>query len=149
MARNSYVVLYDRPLVDHANRVGWRHATAMAPYSTEWKTQRKNITKIASTNISVSVFDKVQETEAAHFLLNLLDSPDRLFDHIRKEAGSVILKITYGYTTVSSGNDPFVDLAAKTMQQFADATVPGKWSVDIFPFCEYRFLMIKMASDVG
>ncbi|KAI4652478.1 hypothetical protein J4E93_002681 [Alternaria ventricosa] len=104
---------------------------------------------IANTNVSVSVFDEVQETEAAHFLLNLLESPDKLFDHIRKEAGSVILKITYGYTTVANGNDPFVDLAAKTMEQFSDATVPGKWSVDIFPFCEYRFLMIHAASDIG
>jgi hypothetical protein len=114
----------------------------MAPYSAEWKTQRKNITKIASTNTSVSVFDRVQEIEAAHFLLNLLDSPEKLFDHIRKEAGSVILKITYGYTTVANGNDPFVDLAAKTMEQFADATVPGKWSVDIFPFRKYDPLQI-------
>jgi len=136
-------------LADHADRVGWRHAIAMTPYSAEWKIHRKNITKIASTNVSVSVFDKAQETEAAHFLLNLLESPDKLFDHIRKEAGSVILKITYGYTAVANGNDPFVDMAAKTMEQFADATVPGKWSVDIFPFCEYRFLMINMASDVG
>ena len=136
-------------LADHADRVGWRHAIAMTPYSAEWKIHRKNITKIASTNVSVSVFDKAQETEAAHFLLNLLESPDKLFDHIRKEAGRVILKITYGYTAVANGNDPFVDMAAKTMEQFADATVPGKWSVDIFPFCEYRFLMINMASDVG
>jgi hypothetical protein len=108
----------------------------MAPYAAEWKIQRKSITKIASTNVSVSVFDSVQETEAAHFLLNLLDSPNKLFDHIRKEAGSVILKITYGYTTATNGNDPFVDLAAKTMEQFANATVPGKWSVDVFPLRE-------------
>ncbi|KAI4616762.1 hypothetical protein J4E83_006342 [Alternaria metachromatica] len=139
----AFELLRDRSAI-HSSRpsqtfsgdmVGWRHAIAMTPYSAEWKIHRKNITKIASTNVSVSVFDKAQETEAAHFLLNLLESPDKLFDHIRKEAGSVILKITYGYTAVANGNDPFVDMAAKTMEQFADATVPGKWSVDIFPFC--------------
>src|SRR5262245_41639550 len=65
-------------------RVGWRHATAMSPYTDSWKIHRKNITKIASTNVSVSVFDRIQEVEAAHFLLNLLDSPENLFDHIRK-----------------------------------------------------------------
>lgn len=80
------------------------------------------------------MFDHVQEAESVHFLLNLLDSPDMLFDHIRKEAGSVILKMTYGYTTEPHGNDPFVDLAAKTMVQFAEATVPGRWMVDILPF---------------
>jgi hypothetical protein len=107
----------------------------MSPYDDSWKTQRKNITKIASTNASISVFDRVQEAEAVHFLLNVQESPDKLFEHIRKEAGSVILKITYGYNTVPRGNDPFVDLATKTMAEFAVATTPGKWMVDILPFC--------------
>ncbi len=83
------------------------------------------------------MFDRVQEEEAAHFLLNLLDSPESLFDHIKKEAGAVILKITYGYTAEAHGKDPFVDMAGKTMHEFADATVPGKWAVDIMPFCKY------------
>jgi hypothetical protein len=56
----------------------------MSPYAENWKIARKNITKIASTNVSVSVFDRIQEVESAHFLLNLLASPQNLFDHIRK-----------------------------------------------------------------
>jgi len=56
----------------------------MSPYNDTWKVHRKNITKIASTNVSVSVFDRVQKAESAHFLLNVLDSPNDLFDHIRK-----------------------------------------------------------------
>lgn len=54
------------------------------PYADTWKIHRKTITKIASTNTSVSVFDRIQEVEAAHFLLDLLATPDNLFDHIRK-----------------------------------------------------------------
>lgn len=57
-----------------------------------------------------------------------------------REAGAVILKITYGYTTDNEGLDPFVDLAQKTMAQFAEATVPGKWPVDILPFCKFNEL---------
>ncbi|KAF1978184.1 cytochrome P450 [Bimuria novae-zelandiae CBS 107.79] len=117
--------------------VGWRHATAMSPYNDSWKTRRKNINKIASTNTSISVFDRVQEAETAHFLVDVLEAPDKLFDHIRKQAGSVILKVTYGYNTVPRGNDPFVDLATKTMVQFADAITPGRWTVDILPFLRY------------
>lgn len=113
---------------------------AMCPYNDFWKTQRKNVTKISSTNTSLTVFDKVQETEAVHFLLNVLDAPDKLFDHIRKEAGSVILKITYGYNTVARDNDPFVDLATRTMAGFADATTPGRWMVDVFPLRAYSLL---------
>ena len=114
--------------------MGWQYATAIIPYTETWKIHRKNITKIASTNASIAMFDRAQEAESAHFLLNLLDTPDRLFDHIRHEAGSVILKITYGYNTTSHGHDPFVDLATDTMVQFAAATVPGRWMVDVLPF---------------
>jgi hypothetical protein len=82
------------------------------------------------------MFDRVQEEEAAHFLLNLLDSPKRLFNHIKKEASAVILKITYGYTAEAKGNNYLVDLAGKTMVDFAESTVPRRWAVDIMPFCE-------------
>lgn len=113
------------------------------PYTDAWKVHRKNITKITSTNASLAVFDRIQEGEAAHFLGNLLDSPDRLFDHIRQESGSVILKITYGYNTVPRDHDPLVDMASTTMAQFADATVPGRWAVDIFPFSRFLFCFLK------
>jgi len=69
---------------NEAPSVGWKNAIAMSPYNDTWKIHRKNITKVASTNVSVSVFDRVQEAESAHFLLNVLDSPNDLFDHIRK-----------------------------------------------------------------
>lgn len=109
----------------------------MSPYTDTWKIHRKNIAKVASSNVSISVFDRAQEVESVHFLLNVLDSPENLFDHIRKEAGSVILKITYGYTTTAQGSDPFVDLAGRTMGDFAEVTVPGRWMVDVIPFCMY------------
>lgn len=48
----------------------------------------------------------------------------------------MILKITYGYTAEAHGRDPFVDLAGATMKGFAEATIPGKWMVDILPFCK-------------
>lgn len=46
----------------------------------------------------------------------------------------MILRITYGYTTEAHKRDPLVDLANEAMRDFADATVPGKWTVDVFPF---------------
>jgi hypothetical protein len=82
------------------------------------------------------LFDRAQEEESVHFLLNVLDSPENLFDHIKKEAGAVILKITYGYTAEPKGKDYLVDMAGKAMHEFADATVPGRWAVDIMPFCK-------------
>lgn len=116
-------------------RVGWRHVTAMMPYDETWKIHRRNITKITSTATSLAEFDRIQEAESAHFLVNLLDSPEHLLDHIRHETGSVILQIIYGYNTVPDGKDPLVDIAETTVAQFVEATAPGRWAVDIFPFC--------------
>ena len=72
---------------------------------------------------------------SSHYAWTLPSSikPDQC---MHREAGSVILKITYGYTAEAHGRDPFVELAGKTMQTFAEATVPGKWIVDILPFCK-------------
>jgi hypothetical protein len=118
-------------------RIGWKNTLAFSGYTDTFKIHRKNIAKVASSNVSLSVFDRVQEEESVHFLLNLLSSPEDLFSHIKKEAGAVILKITYGYTAEAHGKDPLVDMAVKTMHEFAESTVPGKWAVDIMPFCEY------------
>lgn len=46
------------------------------------------------------------------------------------------MKITYDYTINPHGNDPLVDLADEAVAQFALATIPGVWLVDIMPFCE-------------
>lgn len=117
-------------------RIGWKNTLAFSGYTDTFKIHRKNIAKIASSNVSLSVFDRVQEEEAVHFLLNVLDSPEKLFDHIKKEAGAVILKVTYGYTAEAHGKDPLIEMAGRTMHEFAEAGVPGKWAVDIMPFCK-------------
>lgn len=118
------------------SRIGWKNTLAFSGYTDTFKLHRKNIAKVAGSTTSLTVFDRIQEEESAHFLLNVLDSPEKLFDHIKKEAGAVILKITYGYTAESHGKDFLVDIAGKTMHEFANATVAGKWAVDIMPFCK-------------
>ncbi|KAF2759428.1 cytochrome P450 [Pseudovirgaria hyperparasitica] len=117
--------------------IGWNNTLAMSGYTEVFRQHRKNIAKVAGLSTAVSVFDRVQEEEAAHFLQNILRAPEDLFDHIEKQAGAVILRITYGYTPKHDGKDPLVDMAVKTMHEFADSTVPGKYLVDVFPFLRF------------
>lgn len=119
--------------------IGWKNTLAMQQPDETFKLYRKNMAKVASSAATLSVFDRVQEEESAHFLSNMLESPDKLFDHIRMEAGAVILRITYGYTPKSNGKDPLVDLVGQAMSNFADATTPGKYLVDVFPFCKSQY----------
>lgn len=102
----------------------------------DFSVHRRNIAKVASSNVALAAFDRVQEEESAHFLLNLLRAPERLFDHIREEAAAVVLRITYGYMPERTGKDPLVNIAGQTMGEFAYAGVPGKWMVDVLPLRE-------------
>lgn len=117
-------------------RVGWKHIIVLNQYTPTFRLHRKNVAKIAGSAVSLAVFDRVQEEDSAHFLLNMLDSPDDLFEHIRTEADAVILKITYDYTTEARGSDALVDLAEQSMKDFAEATMPGRWLVNVLPIYE-------------
>jgi hypothetical protein len=48
-------------------------------------------------------------------------------------AGAFILNVTYGYQVEPRGEDPLVQLANHGLCQFAKATVPGAWLVDLIP----------------
>ena len=64
----------------------------------------------------------------------------RRFLQFKRAIGAVILKIAYGYTIDQTRLDPLVDLAENAMARFSLATQPGKWIVDIIPFCMPRDL---------
>lgn len=49
--------------------------------------------------------------------------------------GSLALKMSHGYTTERSGQDPLVQLAEEVMSQFSFTGQAGVWMVDILPFC--------------
>jgi len=117
-------------------RVGWKEGISFQDYNEDLRLQRKNIAKVVGSNNSLTKWDRIQQEEAAHFLVNLMTSPENLFEHIKKEAGTIILKIIYGYTAETHGRDYLVDMANKAMHEFSEAAVPGRWAVDAFPFCE-------------
>ena len=60
-----------------------------------------------------------------------------------REAGAVILSITYGYDMESRGlkKDPLIEVAEEAIEQFSLATLPDAWLVDRIPFC--KFLPMK------
>ncbi|KAH4117801.1 hypothetical protein HBI62_070710 [Parastagonospora nodorum] len=137
LLRDRAAIHSSRPCpVFSGDMVGFAGATAMIPYNDTWKIHRKIITQVASSNKSIAAFDRAQEIESAHFLLNVLDSPEKLFKHLQNEAGSVVLRITYGYIA-AHGADPLVEVAAQTMLDFSVSTVPGMWMVDYLPFLRY------------
>ncbi|KAF1837812.1 cytochrome P450 [Decorospora gaudefroyi] len=138
MLRDRAAIYSDRPAtVFGGEMVGWKNVTVFLQYDETLKAHRKNIAKVAGSSVSVAAFDRVQEEEAAHFLLDVLDSPENLFQHIRQEAAAVILRIVYGYTPERTENDPLVVLIREAMEAFSESSAPGQYLVDILPFLRY------------
>jgi len=104
--------------------VGWGNTMGMMHAGPVWKQHRKNTAKIASSTSTMSVFDRVQEEEAAHFLLNILNEPDQLFQHIRREAAAVVARVMYGYIPESHRDDPLIELVGKVMGDLGTAATP-------------------------
>ncbi|GJC89981.1 O-methylsterigmatocystin oxidoreductase [Colletotrichum liriopes] len=132
--------------------VGLKDLTGLLVYGERLRVHRKNMSRIIGSKTAASQYDTLQEAEVGHFLLHLLDDPSNLLDHIKRlvgrshlqecrrtdkrlrEAGSLILKIAYGYTAEPFKADPLLDMIEETMDNFAKGAVPGAFLVDVFPF---------------
>ncbi|KAI9375047.1 cytochrome P450 [Aspergillus egyptiacus] len=114
--------------------VGWDNILAMQKYSDIFRAYRKAMHRVLGTKNTIAQFNALQEVEVRRFLLRVLEQPDDLVQHIRTEAGAVILKIAYGYNIEPHGSDPLVDLANEALANFSAAGTPGAWMVDTMPF---------------
>ncbi|KAF4439928.1 hypothetical protein F53441_12429 [Fusarium austroafricanum] len=117
--------------------IGWDNSLAISPYGDRFRTHRKNMARIIGSKTAAAKYDTLQEAEVGHFLLHVLDQPDNFMDHIRREAGSVILKIAYGYTSEQFKEDVLINMAGKAMDDFGRTAVAGAFLVDIIPILRY------------
>ncbi|KAH7139807.1 cytochrome P450 [Dactylonectria estremocensis] len=138
--------LLEKRSVKHSSRprqifagemLGWENSLGLSQYNDRFRTYRKNMSRIIGSKAAVAQYNTLQEAEAGHFLLHVLEKPDNFVNEIRKEVGTVILKIAYGYTAEPFKNDVLIDIAGDAMDKFARAGVPGAFMVDMMPFLRY------------
>jgi len=113
--------------------VGWEDSLGLLTYSSRFRAYRKNIHGVIGTKSVIAQFTTLQDVEVRRFLLRVLEKPADLLQHVRKEAGAIILKVTYGYTTEPHKEDPLVGIIEDALAQFSLAAVPGVWLVDTIP----------------
>ncbi|KAI0594821.1 cytochrome P450 [Biscogniauxia sp. FL1348] len=116
---------------------GWNEFTLPQTYNDTLRVHRKHIHSVLGTKTAISRFHDLQEAEIHRFLFHVLRKPQDLINHIRAEAGAIILKIAYGYKVDQHKQDPFVTLADNALEQFSLASVPGAWLVDTVPALKY------------
>ncbi|GJD03177.1 cytochrome P450 [Colletotrichum higginsianum] len=117
--------------------VGYKDLLGGLPYGEQFRAQRKDVSRVLGTKAAAAKYNTLQEAEVGHFLLHLLDDSDNLVEYIRREAGSLILKITYGYTAEAFKKDPLLEMVGEMADNLINGAVPGAFLVDSFPFLRY------------
>ncbi|KAF8810286.1 cytochrome P450 [Phlegmacium glaucopus] len=137
MLDKKSAIYSDRPVLQMGGElVGWKNSLALLPYGDRFRNYRKFFHQLMGNVSSASSFYPVEELETHRLLKRVAANPDNLAAHVRKTAGAIILRISYGYEAKEK-DDPFVTLADEAMQQFSLAAAPGSFLVDIFPPLKY------------
>ncbi|KAG1869546.1 cytochrome P450 [Suillus subluteus] len=124
----------DRPILQMGGElVGWKHSLGLLSYGDRFRCYRKNIHRAIGNRAAMNIYDPIEEIETHRFLQRIFAKPEQLQAHIRHTAGAIILRISYGYD-VKEGDDPFVDLADRAMDQLSRSTATGAFMVDIIPW---------------
>lgn len=64
--------------------MGWENALGFTPYNDRFRIYRKKMSRVFGSRRAVSQFNELQEAEVGHFLLHVLQSPEKLIEHIRR-----------------------------------------------------------------
>lgn len=89
----------DREMTSMIKLSGWTSILAFLNPGHMFRRQRALVHQLLGSPSALSQFDDLIEDESFTFLRRVLESPSDLETHIRHYAGSVILRITYGYRT--------------------------------------------------
>ncbi|KAH9942003.1 cytochrome P450 [Amylocystis lapponica] len=132
LAKRS-AIYSDRPPLYVAGRlVGWAQSIGLAPYGPHFREMRKLFSQLLGSREEVAKFTPLLETETRLFLLHVMQQPENVIAQVRKCAGAIILKMSYGYE-VQQDEDRLVNAADVAMGEFALASSPGAFLVDLFP----------------
>ncbi|KAK6518716.1 hypothetical protein TWF506_005854 [Arthrobotrys conoides] len=127
-----------RPYLHFAGEmVGMQDGLSLAPYNESFKRQRKMaIKQMGNKNLIKNYFQAI-DFQVSRLLLRLMNDPEKLEQHLKFSAASLILDILFGYESASTGEDPLVKFVDKWMEEACASVVAGAWIVDFMPWLEY------------
>ncbi|KAJ7250572.1 cytochrome P450 [Mycena rebaudengoi] len=127
----------NRTKIHHVERInGGDYSFVTMRYGDTWREHRR-LVHSAFHGIAARGF-RPQQVNASHDLLRrLLENPDdEVMNHIKHMNGALIMSITYGIDTLPS-NDPYMETAEAAIDAITQATVPGRYLVDMIPILKY------------
>ncbi|KZP06134.1 cytochrome P450 [Athelia psychrophila] len=115
--------------------MGWGKMFPFMPYGDRWRAQRKMFTR-EFTPTAVLRYHPQQITTTNTLLNRLVESPDEWHEHLKLQAGQVIMSIAYGFE-VKTGKDMFYDVISLALAGLQIAALPGAYLVDVMPILKY------------
>ncbi|CUA75218.1 O-methylsterigmatocystin oxidoreductase [Rhizoctonia solani] len=125
----------DRYVSQLALLIGWETDIIFIEYGPLLKHYRTLLQR-ALNNRVVLDYLPLQEHETKRLLGRLYRSPERFMQHIHLMAGSVAIRMVYGYK-VDSPDDRLVQAAEQVKAIFSDIMAPGRWMIEVFPLLRY------------
>ncbi|KAL0567928.1 hypothetical protein V5O48_014070 [Marasmius crinis-equi] len=126
----------DRPFPVFAGELMRREKSIFnMSYTPRCKTYRRLMLQVLNATASQAYWD-IEEEAARYTVKSILQTPGNLFQHLRRNAAFVIMKVAYGYT-ISDYKDHFVELSEEIVKVGSLAQAPGKWLVDAIPILRY------------
>ncbi|KAK1232043.1 hypothetical protein PQX77_004826 [Marasmius sp. AFHP31] len=115
--------------------IGGDRQIAFMRYSDSWRLHRKTFHQ-SFQDSSLPAYYDVQRDAVTELMGKLTTAPEGFFDHINYFAGSIVLKIVYGYT-LKTENDPYLKMLYKAVEGIVPAMNHGSFWVDYFPVLKY------------
>ncbi|KAJ3742330.1 cytochrome P450 [Lentinula detonsa] len=117
--------------------VGWDKQLLLAPYGDHFRAMRKLAHRHLGTKAAAATYSDTQELQSRHLIARLQDHPGDVVKNIRITIGAILLRMSHGYITRTDGNDPMINRIEIAAKDFYDATKPGRWMVDVFPWLKH------------
>ncbi|KAL5375290.1 hypothetical protein DPSP01_011300 [Paraphaeosphaeria sporulosa] len=114
--------------------VGWIDAMSSLQNNALHRLYRKYAYQQIGSKAAVSRYHSMQEAIVGRTLQRMKECGGRdLVHNLKTQTGSLILRVLYGYKIEQNEADPLIAMADVAMDQFSQATVPGRWLVDTIP----------------
>ncbi|ELU37292.1 cytochrome P450 domain-containing protein [Rhizoctonia solani AG-1 IA] len=109
----------DRYVSELAKLGEWDHDIIFIEYGPTLKHYRTLLQKALNNRVALDYLP-LQEHEVKRLLRRLYETPEQFMEHVHLMAGSVAIRMVYGYK-VDSAQDPLVQSAEKVMSIFSDS----------------------------
>ncbi|KAF8139385.1 cytochrome P450 [Mycena galopus ATCC 62051] len=117
---------------------GFDNALPLVQYGDRMRKERKHFHQLFGTQAAIKQFIPLLSTEVHTLLRNIVSNPDGLADEIRRAAGSITLRIAYGYQPRKGPEpDPFLEMFETAGNKFSLSSTSAAPLADMIPILRY------------